>query len=131
MTTNKFRARFASMVFALLGCAGGLVTVAPAATPPPAWPVTSNAVPKDAALEARIRTLLASLTLEQKGAQMVQPDIRSVTPDDVRRYHLGSIVNGGGAFPANRKHRTLADWVTLADAFYDASMDTSTGPAIP
>jgi len=129
MRTNKIP--FASMVLFLLGCAGGLVAVAPAATPPPAWPISTSAVPRDAALEARIRTLLTTLSLEQKVGQMVQPDIRSVTPDDVRRFRIGSILNGGGAFPANRKYSTLADWVTLADAFYDASMDASTGPAIP
>jgi beta-glucosidase len=128
---NTKRTRFTTLVFFLLGCAGGQVAVAPASTPPPAWPITNNAVPKDAALEARIRTLLAGLTLEQKVAQMVQPDIRSVTPDDVRRYRLGSILNGGGAFPENRKYSTLTDWVTLADAFYDASMDPGNGPAIP
>jgi len=128
---NDLRTRFIPMLFAVLGSAGGLSAVTAAATPPPAWPAVSNAVRKDDALEARIRTLLAGLTLEQKVAQMVQPDIRSVTPDDVRRYRLGSILNGGGAFPANRKYSTVADWVTLADAFYDASMDDTNGPAIP
>src|SRR5262249_42938485 len=67
----------------------------------------------------------------QKIGQMVQPDIRSVTPEDVRKYKLGSILNGGGAWPANDKHATVADWVALADKFYDASMDASNGPAIP
>jgi beta-glucosidase len=47
----------------------------------------------------------------------------------VRKYRLGSILNGGGAFPNNDKHATVADWVALADGFYDASMDGS--PAIP
>ena len=87
---------------------------------------------KDPQLEQRIKTLLASMTLEQKVAQMVQPDIRSVTPEDVRRYRLGSILNGGGAFPDNRKNSGLRDWVALADRYYEASMDTSGGaPAIP
>src|SRR5689334_5342515 len=82
--------------------------------------------------EARIAGLLRAMTLEQKVAQMIQPDIRSVTPEDVRKYHLGSILNGGGAFPNNEKHSRTSDWVSLADRFYDASMDTSGGaPAIP
>ncbi len=72
------------------------------------------------------------MTLEQKVAQMVQADIRSVTPQDVRTFRLGSVLNGGGAWPGNDKRATIADWVALADAFYDASMDTSAGaPAIP
>ena len=83
-------------------------------------------------MEARIAAVLRKLTLEQKVAQMIQADIRSVTPEDVKAYRLGSILNGGGAFPANEKHSAVSDWVALADRFYDASMDTSGGaPAIP
>ena len=63
---------------------------------------------------------------------MVQADIRYITPEDVRKYRIGSILNGGGAFPGNNKHAAVADWVSLADQFYDASMDASQGgPAIP
>jgi beta-glucosidase len=72
------------------------------------------------------------MKLEHKIGQMVQPDIRSVTPEQVRTFRLGSVLNGGGAWPGNKKHSSLSDWVALADRYYDASMDTSTGaPAIP
>ena len=97
-----------------------------------AWPAITPAVAKDPRLEARITALLGQLTLEQKVAQMTQADIRYVTPEDVRKYRLGSILNGGGAFPGNNKHADISDWVALADRFYDASMDASQGaPAIP
>jgi beta-glucosidase len=87
---------------------------------------------QDNDIEARVAALLARMTLEQKVGQMVQPDIRSVTPDDVRKHRLGSVLNGGGAFPGEKKHASVADWVTLADSFYDASMDTTNGAlAIP
>jgi beta-glucosidase len=93
--------------------------------------VASKAHP-DPRIEARISELLRKLTLEQKVAQMVQADIRYVTPEDVKTYRLGSILNGGGAFPGNEKHAAASDWVALADRFYDASMDSSGGaPAIP
>ena len=83
-------------------------------------------------VEAKVAALLARMTLEQKVGQMVQPDIRSVTPDDVRKYRLGSVLNGGGAWPGEKKTASVADWVALADSFYDASMDTTGGaPAIP
>ena len=97
-----------------------------------AWPRVTSEVRPDPQIEARIKKLLGQLTLEQKVAQMAQAEIRSVTPEDVRKFRLGSILNGGGAWPANNKHSTIADWVALADRFYDASMDTSGGaPAIP
>jgi beta-glucosidase len=96
------------------------------------WPHVTSPVPADPAMEKKIAELLARMTLEQKVGQMVQAEIRDVTPEDVRKYGLGSILNGGGAFPGNNKHATLADWVNLADRFYDASMDTAGGAlAIP
>lgn len=87
---------------------------------------------QDPQIEAKVAALLARMTLEQKVGQMVQADIRSITPDDVRKYRLGSVLNGGGAFPGENKHASVADWVALADRFYDASMDTADGAlAIP
>jgi beta-glucosidase len=96
------------------------------------WPHVTSPVPADPAMEQKLAELLARMTLEQKVGQMVQAEIRDVTPEDVRKYRLGSILNGGGAFPGNNKHASVADWVKLADLFYDASMDTTGGaPAIP
>ena len=70
------------------------------------------------------------MSLEQKVAQMIQGEIKHVTPDDVRRYGLGSVLNGGGSFPAdNNKHSSIDDWVNLADAYREASLDTSQGTA--
>jgi beta-glucosidase len=87
---------------------------------------------QDNDIEAKVAALLARMTLEQKVGQMVQADIRSVTPDDVRKYRLGSVLNGGGAWPGENKHASVADWVALADGFYDASMDAANGAlAIP
>lgn len=86
----------------------------------------------DPQIEAKIAELLKRMTLEQKVGQMVQAEIRDATPEDVRKYRLGSILNGGGAFPNNDKHAAVGDWVALADRFYDASMDSSgDAPAIP
>jgi beta-glucosidase len=98
---------------------------------PSSWPQVARPTP-DRQIEAKVAALLARMTLEQKVGQMVQADIRSVTPDDVRKYRLGSVLNGGGAFPGENKHASVADWVGLADRFYDASMDTANGQlAIP
>ena len=118
---------------AALAAAVIVATAVEAAGPKPSlWPVVTSPVKKDPRLEARITELLGKMTLEQKVAQMLQADIRSVTPEDVRKYRLGSILNGGGASPGNEKYSKVSDWVALADSFYDASMDTAGGaPAIP
>jgi beta-glucosidase len=109
-----------------------VVLTSAAAAAPEIWPTPSSALPKEPRIETRIADLVRHLTLEQKVAQMVQADIRFATPEDVKKYRLGSVLNGGGAFPGEDKHATVAAWVALADRFYDASMDASAGaPAIP
>ena len=120
----------------LLWVAGALLWSAASAHPAPhqpgSWPQVASTVPKDQQIEAKVAALLARMTLEQKIGQMVQPDIRSVTPDDVRKFRLGSVLNGGGGFPGENKHASIGDWVALADRFYDASMDTANGQlAVP
>lgn len=96
------------------------------------WPVIASSVEKDAAIEQAVADLLAKMTLEQKVGQMIQGEIKSTTPEDVKKYHLGSVLNGGGSFPAANKYASVSDWVELADAYYNASMDTSDGGlAIP
>jgi beta-glucosidase len=95
------------------------------------WPKAAVTASPDAALEARVRSIVAAMTLEQKIGQMTQPDIRSVTPDDVRRYYIGSILNGGGAWPAMNMHSSVDDWLKLSDAFYRASMSTDMKVKVP
>ncbi|MGV6806729.1 MAG: glycoside hydrolase family 3 protein [bacterium] len=81
------------------------------------------------AIEKKIDQLLSGMTLEQKVGQMVQGEIKHVSPADVRRYGLGSILNGGGSFPGGDRNATPADWVALADRYFLASTDTSKGNA--
>jgi beta-glucosidase len=102
-------------------------TVHPASWPQGRWPL-----PPDPALEARVRALLAKMSVEDKVGQMIQADIKYVTPDDVRTYRLGSILAGGNSGPDGQQYGTAAQWQKLSDAFYSASMDTSGGRlAIP
>jgi beta-glucosidase len=107
---------------------GGDVASPPAESP---WPRIAPA-PLDPEVEVFVADLLSRMTLEEKVGQVIQGELRSVTPEDIRRYHLGSVLNGGGSTPDNDKRASLTDWVAAADAFYDASMDTSDGKlAIP
>ncbi len=107
--------------------AGGGATINPARWPQPAWPVA-----KDAALERRLEALLATLTVEEKVGQVIQADIGSITPEDLRKYRLGSILAGGGSDPGGKYNAPPEDWLALADAFWEASMDTTQGgKAIP
>jgi beta-glucosidase len=96
------------------------------------WPQLESDVKKDAQVEQRVADLLAKMTLQQKVAQMIQPEIRDITLEDMRTYGFGSYLNGGGGFPNNNKHSTPADWVLLAEKMYQASVDDSLdGSTIP
>ena len=78
----------------------------------------------NADVEGRVKTILSGLSLEEKVGQMVQGEIKWVSPADVTKYHLGSVLNGGGSFPNQRKDSSIDDWLKLADDYYKASMKT-------
>ena len=89
---------------------------------PENWPARAASVAQDPAVERRVGELLSAMSLEQKVGQIIQADIGSVTPDDVYRYHLGSVLNGGNSDPGGRYNAPAKDWLAAADAFYAASM---------
>ena len=96
------------------------------------WPKLDIEVGKDPAVEKQVSELMSTMTLEQKIAQMIQPEIRNITVEEMRQYGFGSYLNGGGAFPDNNKHATPDDWVALAEKLYQASIDDSLdGSTIP
>ncbi len=125
-----------AIVLALVACKGDdkvAATAAPAATAEATpWPSVSWPLAEDPALEKRITELMAGMTVEEKVGQLIQGDIASTTPEDVRKYRLGSILAGGNSDPGGRYDASPAEWLALADAFYAASMDTAQGgKAIP
>jgi len=99
----------------------------PAAVHPEIWPSPKWPFAKDDALEAKVATLLKKMTLEEKVGQVVQGDIASFTPEDMKKYHLGSVLAGGGSSPGGNEWAPPKDWLKLADDFYAASIDTSNG----
>ncbi|SFP97258.1 beta-glucosidase [Sphingomonas rubra] len=96
---------------------------------PEQWPAAKPPTMPDTATERRIDALMARMSLEQKVGQVVQGDIASITPEDVRRYHLGSVFNGGNSDPGGKYNAPAKDWLALADAFWDAS--TTSDPKLP
>ena len=94
---------------------------------PSEWPRPATALPPDAQLEARIATLLARLTPEEKVGQLIQADIGSITPGELRHYSLGSVLNGAGVAPNNDQLASPGEWLALADRFYAASVSAPGG----
>ena len=95
------------------------------------WPRIQSAIAKDPAMEAKIKKMVSQMTLAQKVGQMTQPEIKFITPDDVRKYYFGSVLNGGGSWPKMNKYATAADWVSLADQYHAASMSTDMVDKVP
>ncbi len=97
-----------------------------------AWPAAQSPLTPNTAMREKIQALLARMTIEEKVGQLIQGEIKVTTPEDVKKFHLGSVLNGGGSMPNRNKYATPQEWLDLADAYYDASIDTSDGKvAIP
>jgi beta-glucosidase len=89
---------------------------------PSNWKKGRDPMPKSAAVEQRVATLLATMSLEQKVGQIIQGDLSSLTPEEAARYHLGSVLNGGNGGPGGVENAPAPAWLAEADKFYDASV---------
>ncbi len=65
--------------------------------------------------------ILNNMTLEQKVGHVIMPEINSVTPEEVKKYQFGTILNGGGGFPNQNKNSSVQDWKNLSKSYYEAS----------
>nr|BFE78683.1 hypothetical protein GCM10020093_012840 [Planobispora longispora] len=90
------------------------------------WPKVNSRIKKNPVDEWRIRKILAGMTLAEKVGQMTQPEIAAITPEEVKQYGIGSVLNGGGSWPGRDKHASPQAWLDLADAYWDASVSTRT-----
>jgi beta-glucosidase len=73
--------------------------------------------------EADIPAAVAAMTVAEKVGQMVQADVSTATPDDVRKYCLGSITD---TVPAGDRGTTAA-WRELFDGYQREALRTRTG----
>lgn len=95
---------------------------------PANWPEARSRGLIDPATEARITRILASLSLEEKIGQMIQADTASITPEDLRRYPLGSILAGGSSPPIGAPDRSgAAPWLATVRAFSQVAREQRPG----
>ena len=88
----------------------------PAAVHPESWPGPERAPARDARIERRVDELLSRMSLEEKAGQVIQGAITTVKPEDVKTYHLGSILNGGGGWAGDVRAAKPTDWLSaIAD----------------
>src|SRR5437870_12792747 len=136
LVRSRYLAALALVPFLSTACKDGAKEPTPAADAKPAdpaavhpeiWPSPKWPFDKDAALDDKVAALLTKMTVEEKVGQVIQGDIASMKPEDMKQYHLGSILAGGGSAPGGNERAPAAEWLKLADAFYAASVDTSNG----
>ncbi|WP_278384700.1 glycoside hydrolase family 3 protein [Alteromonas mediterranea] len=94
---------------------------------PQAWPSQQSPLTVNREHEKKIAALLNAMTVEEKVGQIIQADINSVTPNEVREYYLGAVLNGGNSAPENNNRASAEKWLALADRFWLASTDKSDG----
>ncbi|HWA04525.1 MAG TPA: glycoside hydrolase family 3 protein [Rhizomicrobium sp.] len=104
----------------------------PGVVHPALWPAGASGVGRDAAIDAEAARLLSQMTTEEKVGQTIQADIASVSPQDVRTYHLGAILNGGNSGPHRDDRAPPPAWLKAADEFFEASLPAAPDrPRIP
>ena len=136
----RFKGSVALFAFASAGCVAvaapspGLpapASHASATANPLNWPkAASPAAITGAKTEDAITALISEMTLEQKVGQLIQADISSVTPADLRQYPLGSILAGGNSGPYGDERASAAKWAQLVNEFRAVSRASGAGVPI-
>ncbi|HEY5809659.1 MAG TPA: glycoside hydrolase family 3 N-terminal domain-containing protein, partial [Povalibacter sp.] len=123
-----------------LAMAAGVTLAVPAQTEstdaiahPALWPAAhSPPALADKATEAAVARLMKQMTVEEKVGQVIQADITSIKPEDLRTYPLGSVQAGGNSSPNNDERAPAAEWVKLLRDFRAANKSYwGTREAIP
>lgn len=86
------------------------------------WPRAESPIKPDPEMEKVIADLVSNMTLKEKVGQMLQAEIKNISPDEIKKYHIGSVLSGGGSYP-KEKGDSVIDWVAAADRFYQGSIE--------
>ena len=85
------------------------------------WTRTNTCEYKNFNNEDLIEQLIDGMTIEEKVGQVIQGDLDFISPQDVKKYKIGSVLNGGNTAPNGDKYSSVDDWKSLSKEFYDAS----------
>ena len=72
----------------------------------------------DMLINKNVEALLAKMSVEQKIGQMIQVERSLCTPEEVKKYHIGSVLSGAGSAP---KENNADDWVEMIEEYWQAS----------
>ncbi|HAL56496.1 MAG TPA: beta-glucosidase [Bacteroidetes bacterium] len=76
----------------------------------------------DSSIEAKVTALLSEMTIDEKIGQMTQADRGALgNIQDIKEFHLGSLLSGGGSAPSDN---TPAGWADMYDRFQSYALQT-------
>ena len=127
MTRDGGRWRRALVLCGLACTVAPVGICAPPVAHPQRWPAARSAGLIDPGTEARITELSRQMSLDEQVGQVIQTDIGAVTPEDLRRYPLGSILAGGDSGPHGEERAAPAVWLALAREFRAVSVERRAG----
>ena len=80
---------------------------------------------KQEQIEENVNKLLIQMTLEEKVGQMTQVDLNYLDdPNDIKTYHLGSILSGGNSKP---KINSPKGWLEMVNGFQEIALEDRLG----
>ncbi|HEY4038497.1 MAG TPA: glycoside hydrolase family 3 protein, partial [Burkholderiaceae bacterium] len=111
-----------------LGASGGEPAAAGLAHPE-RWARTGSRGLIDASTEAFVSKLMANMSLEEKVGQMIQADVSSIRPQDLRTIPVGAILAGGNSPPlaAHDSAAPATAWAATAQAFRSVALESRPG----
>ncbi|MDF2698942.1 MAG: beta-glucosidase-like glycosyl hydrolase [Haloplasmataceae bacterium] len=87
-------------------------------------PTLNDPLTVNSEIQALVEVKVDSMTLAEKAGQMVQAERKTITPQEVTQYNVGSILSGGGSTPAGN---TPEAWLNMYNSFQQAALDSSSG----
>jgi beta-glucosidase len=129
-TSAKRHTRTASVIVMSALAIAGQISARAEPVPdvhPAQWPAVHSPRFLSPSDERKIDKLLSAMSAEEKVGQMIQADISTINPDDLRTYPLGSILAGGNSGPFGNERSSAADWKRLTDGFHAVSLAKRTG----
>lgn len=76
-------------------------------------------------VDERVEALLEQMTLEEKVAQMVQPEQNGISLSDITKYGVGSVLSGGGSAPSTGND--AEDWQKHINKMKQAALNSRLG----
>lgn len=91
---------------------------------PNKWPKAHSVGVTTPVIEKSITALMGQMTVEEKVGQIIQTDISNISPEELRRYPLGSLLAGGDSGPYGNERASAKEWLAMVREFRAVSLES-------